>query len=102
VLAVLSAMQDSGRSPDTSMFPATTEFAPAMPEAVPEPAAPVEHMTYNSAYETYQETPLETQMATPNRRTSSPSPRCVLRHSISLHLHTTRHPSGLADPTGTQ
>lgn len=65
--------QDSGRSPDTSMFPATTEFAPAMPEAVPEPAAPVEHMTYNSAYETYQETPME--QATPNRRASSPSPR---------------------------
>lgn len=79
---MLLAVQDSGRSPDTSMFPATTEFAPAMPEAVPEPAAPVEHMTYNSAYETYQETPME--QATPNRRASSPSPRCA-QHSIKAH-----------------
>jgi hypothetical protein len=75
-IAVL-ATQDSGRSPDTSMFPATTEFAPAVNESVPEPAAPVEHMTYNSAYETYQETPVEAQLATPCRRASSPSPRCV-------------------------
>jgi hypothetical protein len=73
-------VQDSGRSPDTSMFPATTEFAPAMPEAVPEPAASVEHMTYNSAYETYQETPVEAQVATPSRRASSPSPRCAEHH----------------------
>ncbi|KAF6257026.1 hypothetical protein COO60DRAFT_1702059 [Scenedesmus sp. NREL 46B-D3] len=66
--------QDAGRSPDTSMFPATTEFAPAMPEAGAEPAESAEHMTYNSAYETYQEA-AEGQLGTPNRRASSPSPR---------------------------
>jgi hypothetical protein len=76
-------VQDSGRTPDTSMFPTTTEFSPAMPEAVPEPAAAAEHMTYNSAYETYQEAPLE---VTPNRRTSSPSPRCVCWHTVALAL----------------
>lgn len=75
-IALLFPLQDTARF----IALAGTEFTgiDALPETVVEPAGSVEQSQYRNAYEVYQEAPVAdapTVVASPKRRSSSPSGR---------------------------